>query len=212
MRSRTAVAQYEATIVLVVISLSLASVVYTAMRRETGLAPQPVFVDAVTRLGGSPVIERLTMNSSSATTVTSVALDAASSASGVLAFDGSTYSTVNSLCALGRTTFFSVLAPQAGTLEVATDGASWVSGAWAGSATVSAGWQEVMIEGGASCSITLPGGAVLPAAWSPASPCLSSVPLTGRLSGTAFTFYVPAGGGPHTLLLTSTGGFDDVEV
>jgi hypothetical protein len=212
MRSRNAVAQYEATIVLVMISISLASVVYAAMRRESGLAPQPVFVDAVTRLGGSPTINRLVINSSSAITVSSLGLDAASSALGVLAFDGSGYSTVKSLCGQGTTTFFSVLATQAGSLRVTTDGVSWVAGAWTSSADVSPGWQEVMIEGGTSCAITLPGGDAVPSVWSPASPVISSVPANGPLTGTTFTFYVPSGGGGHRLLLTSTGGFDDVEI
>ena len=124
MKSRAAIAQYEATIVLVVISLSLASVVYAGLRRESSVDPQPLFVNEETPIGGSPAIERVEVNSSSATTVYSLSLDDASSASGVLAFDGSAYSTIKSLCAAGVTTFFSVLATQAGTLGVATNGSA----------------------------------------------------------------------------------------
>jgi hypothetical protein len=210
MKNRSAIAQYEATVVLVMISLSLASIVYSGLRRESSLEPRPLFVSEETPIGGNPVIERLQVNSSSATTVSSLGLDAASSAEGVIAFDGSSYSTVTSLCAAGVTTFFSVLASQSGTLEVATDGKSWVSGTWGGAVSVLPGWQEVMIQGGTSCSITLPGGQMVPTRWNASSPFVSSIPVDGPLSGTAFTIYVPSGGGSHSLLLTSSGGFDDV--
>jgi hypothetical protein len=212
MKSRAAIAQYEATIVLVVISLSLASVVYTSLRRESSLDPEPLFVNAETPIGGSPAIQRLEVNSSSETTVTSLSLDEASSSAGVLAFDGSTYSTTKSLCAAEVTTFFSVFASQPGTLEVTTDGKSWVSGTWGGAVSVSSGWQEVMIQGGTSCTLTLPGGQAVPGQWSPSSPLLSSIPVEGPLTGTSFTVYVPSGGGSHSLLMTSSGGLDAVSL
>jgi hypothetical protein len=212
MKSRSAIAQYEATIVLVVISLSLASVVYSSLRRESSLHPEPLFVNAETLIGGSPALQRLVVNSSTATTVTSLGLDEASSAKGVLAFDGSTYSTTESLCAAGVTTFFSVFASRAGTLEVTTDGKSWVSGTWGAAVSVPAGWHEVMIQGGTSCTLTLPGGQAVLEQWSPSSPFVSSIPLEGPLEGTSFTVYVPSGGGSHNLLMTSTGGLDAVSL
>lgn len=212
MRASRAIAQYEATVVLVVISLSLASVVYTAVKREAGVSSQPIFVSAVTAIGGTPTIDRVVVNSSSPAGISSISLDSASSSSGVLEFNGSGYSTVDSLCAAGGTTFFSVLASQAGTLQVSTNGASWVSGAWTSSESVSAGWQEVMIQGGSSCSVTLPGGGAAPAMWTASSGLLSSLPLMGSHSGTSFTFYVPTAGGPQAILLASTGGLDDIEV
>ena len=212
MRSRSAIAQYEATIVLVVISLSLASVVYAGLKRESSLDPEPLFVNGETTIGGSPTIERLEVNSSSATTLSSLSLDSASSTAGVLAYNGTAYSTTKSLCGVGVTTFFSVLASQAGTLAVATNGRSWVSGTWGGPVSVTSGWHEVMIQGGTSCTVTLPGGQAVPAQWSPSSTLVSSIPVEGALSGTAFTFYVPSGGGAHTLMITSSGGFDDVSV
>jgi len=210
MKSRAGIAQYEATIVLVVISLSLASVVYEGLRREASLDPEPVFANEETPLGGSPVIERVEVNSSSPTTISSMSLDSASSSAGILEFRGSGYSTTSSLCAAGATTFFSVMASQAGLLQVATDGQAWIAGEWGNSVSVSQGWQEVMIQGGASCSVTLPGGQEVPAAWSESSTLLSSVPVEGPLAGTAFTFFLPTGGGSHGLLITSSGGFDDV--
>jgi len=210
MKNRGAIAQYEATVVLVVVSLSLASVVYAGLRRESGLDQQPIFVNEVTPIGGSLGIEKIAANSSSGTTITSLSLDAASSSGGVLSFDGSAYTASTSLCAPSATTFFSVLASQAGTLQVATSGQAWISGTWGNSLTVSAGWHEVMIRGGASCSITLPGGQAIPDLWSHSSPLVSSIPIEGALSGTAFTFYVPTGAGSHSLLITSSGGFDDV--
>ena len=158
MKSRPAIAQYEATVVLVVISLSLASVLYDGLRRESTLDPQPLFANTLTLLGGTPAIERLEVNSSSATTLTSLALDEASSADGVLAFNGSAYSTTTSLCEAGETTFFSVLSRQVGTLQVATNGQAWVAGTLGAQASVSPGWQEVMIQSGTSCTLTLPGG------------------------------------------------------
>jgi hypothetical protein len=212
MKSRSAIAQYEATVVLVVISLALASVVYTGLRRESSLDPQPVFVNEETAIGGTPTIERVEMNSSTATTVSSLSLDSANSESGVLAFGGGAYSTTQSLCAAGATTFFSVLAPQAGTLEVATNGAAWVSGTWGDAVKVTSGWQEVMIGGATTCTITLPGGASIPGRWNQSSALLSSIPVQGPPTGTAFTVYVPTGGGSHSLLITTTGGLDDVSV
>jgi len=210
MKSRAAIAQYEATVVLVVVSLSLASIVYTGLGRESNLDPQPVFVNEETPIGGSPSIEVVVANSSSSTTITSLSLDAASSTGGVLEFDGSAYTTTKSLCAPSTTTFFSVLATQAGELQVSTNGQAWISGTWGSDLTVSAGWHEVMIRGGASCSVTLPGGQAVSEQWSPSSPFVSSIPIEGPLSGTAFTFYIPTGGSAHGLLITSSGGFDDV--
>ncbi|HVB95506.1 MAG TPA: hypothetical protein VND41_02755 [Nitrososphaerales archaeon] len=212
MKSRAAIAQYEATIVLVMISLSLASVVYTSLRRESSLAPEPLFVNEETPIGGSPAIQRLEVNSSSATTISSFSLDEASSSAGVLAFDGSSYSTTKSLCAAGMITFFAVFASQPGTLEVTTDGKSWVSGTWGGTVGVSSGWQEVMIKDGTSCTLTLPGGESVPGQWSPSSPLLSSIPVEGPLTGTSFTVYIPGGGGSHSLLMTSSGGLDSVSL
>jgi hypothetical protein len=210
MKSRTAIAQYEATMVLVVISLSLASLVYTGVKRESSIGPEPLFVNGETWIGGSPAIERLQVNSSSSTTISSLGIDGASSSAGVLALDGSGYSTTKSLCAAGVTTFFSVLASRSGVLEVVTDGKAWVSGIWGGAVNVSSGWQEVMIQGGTSCKLTLPGGEAIPGQWIPESPFLSSIPVQGPITGTSFTFYVPSAGGSHSLLLTSSGGFDTV--
>lgn len=210
MRNRAAVAQYEATIVLVVLSLSLASVVYGGLKRETSLTPRPLFVNGETQIGGSPALVRVDVNSSSATTISSVSIDEASSTGGIIAFDGSNYSDASALCLAGRTTFFSVDALQAGALQVSTDGRAWVSGTWGTAVAVAPGWHELMIVGGTSCTVTLPGGQVVSRAWNSSSPSVSSVPLEGGFSGTSFTLYVPSGGGPHRLLITTKGGFDDV--
>ena len=212
MKSRRGIAQYEATVVLVMVSLSLASVVYSGLKRETQVSPQPVFVNAKTAIGGTPEIERVEVNASSPTSLSSLSLDGASSVTGVLAFDGSRYSTSGSLCAAGVTTFFSVLAAQQGTLQVSTNGNSWVSGTWATSVSVSAGWQEVMLQDASTCAITLPGGQVVPSQWTPSSKSVSSIPVDGSLAGLDYVFYIPDGGGSHSLLITSSGGFDDVSM
>ncbi len=212
MKSRKAVAQYEATVVLVVVSLSLASVVYSGLRKESSLTPQPVFVSGETQVGGSPEIVRVEVNASMVTDVSSLSLDEASSDAGVIGFDGSAYSTSPTLCAAGKTTLFSVLAEQSGVLQVSTNGRAWVDGTWGGSVSVSPGWQEVMIQGGSSCAVTLPGGQTVPANWTPSSPIVSSIPAMGGTSGTSFVFYVPCDGSSHRLLITSSGGFDDVSI
>jgi hypothetical protein len=207
-----AIAQFEATILLVVVSLSLASLVYSSLRRETGSGAQPVFVVAVTSLGGDPAIERVLLNSSAPTTVSSLTVDASSSSSGVLSFNGTAYSTSGSICVASGTTFFSVYAPQAGAVTVSTSGRSWISGAWTSSAQVQAGWQEVMIQGGSSCSITLPGGQVVRSPGALNATLVSSVPLQGYTSGTAFASYIPAGGAFHYVLITTPGGFASLEI
>jgi hypothetical protein len=210
MRNRPAVAQYEATIILVVLSLSLASVVYGGLKRETGLSPQPVFVNTETDIGGTPRLVHVRVNSSSDITITSLSIDGASSTSGIMAFNGSAYTDAGSLCLAGATTFLSIYAREAGTLKVSTDGRAWVSGKWGTEVLVSKGWHEVMIVDGASCTVTTPDGEVLPAKWDSSSPVVSSIPAEGGFSGAWFTVYVPTGGGPHRVLVTTTGGFDDV--
>ena len=209
-KSRTGVAQYEATIVLVVLSLSLGSIVYGGLKGETTMRAEPVFVNALMLIGGNPPIARVFVNSSSPTSVTSFSVDEASSQDGILTFDGSSFSASGSLCAAGATTFFSVLTPQAGTLTVTTDGRAWVAGTFGSSVTVRPGWQELMIQAGTSCSITLPGGQSVSDRWNSSSPVVSSIPVEGALSGTAFAFYIPGGGSPHRLLMTTIGGFDVV--
>jgi hypothetical protein len=209
-KSRAGIAQYEATVVLVVLSLSLGSIVYNGLKKETGLTAEPVFVNEKTLIGGNPPIARVFVNASSPTSVTSLSVDEASSKDGILTFDGSSFSTSGALCAAGETTFFSVLAPQAGTLTVTTDGRAWVAGTFGSAVTVTPGWQELMIQAGTSCSIVLPGGQSVPGRWNSSSPIVSSIPIEGVLSGTAFVLYVPDGGGPHRLLVTTTGGFDAV--
>jgi hypothetical protein len=209
-KSRAGIAQYEATIVLVVLSLSLGSIVYGGLKGETTMRAEPVFVNEKTLIGGNPPVARVFVNSSSPTSVTSFSVDEASSKDGILAFDGSSFSASGSLCAAGATTFFSVLAPHAGTLTVTTDGRAWVAGTFGSSATVGPGWQELMIKAGTSCSIILPGGQSVSGRWNSSSPFVSSIPIEGASSGTAFAFYIPGGGGPHRLLMTTTGGFDAV--
>lgn len=212
MRDRSAIAQYEATVVLVVISLSLGSLVYSAMRRGPGITTQPVFVDSVTELGGTPEMVLVRMNSSTLTTVSSLSVDSASSVGGILKLNGSGYSESTSLCANGATTFFSVFASRGGIVGVATDGRSWVSGEWTRSASVSAGWQELVFENATTCTVTLPGGATLPSRWTNNSTLISSIPALGGLSGLSFEFFLPVDGGPHKVLVTTTGGLENIEV
>ncbi len=212
MKIRRAVAQFQATVILIVISLALVSIIYDGMRKESTVAPQPVFANHTMSIGGSPVVELVDVNSSEATSLSSFSIDSVSSVSGIIAASGSSYTTSSSLCAPGDTTFFSVLASQSGSVQVSTDGQSWISGTWATSKAVAPGWQEIMIDGGHQCTITLPGGQTVPSHWSASSPDLSSIPSQGPLSGTSFAFYVPSSGAGGSILITSSGGFDDVSL
>jgi len=207
--SRRAIAQYEATVVLVVVSLSLASVVYEGLKPETRLDTGAVFVNQSTQLGGDPAIERLSANSSTPVTVSSLEVDSLDSHAGVLSFAGGGYSVSAALCRPGQTTFFSVYATEPGTVTVATDGQAWIAGLWAPSAVVSAGWQELMISGGSACTIALPGGQRVAGSWSAGSSLVSSVPLEGSMSGQEFVLFLPTGGAAQHVLLTTSGGFDD---
>ncbi|MDG6977890.1 MAG: hypothetical protein JRN58_02285 [Nitrososphaerota archaeon] len=209
---RGAIAQYEATVVLVVVSLALASVVYQGMRGLSRTSPEPVFVEQVTLIGGAPGIERVVLNSSSATTVSSLSVDSAASGSGILELGVGGYAAAAPLCGANVTTFFSVLAPEAGTLEVSSDGLSWVSGTWGSAVHVSPGWNEVMIQDAATCSLSLPGGATVQGGWTAQPGPLSSVPVEGPLSGTGFTFFIPTGDGAHAVLIATDGGFARVEI
>ncbi|MDA4116834.1 MAG: hypothetical protein OK455_00625 [Thaumarchaeota archaeon] len=212
MPSRTAIAQYEATVVLIVVSLSLASIVYQGLKPEANLGSKPIFVNDETIIGGDPTIERVVSNSSSSTVISSFSVDAASSNGGILALIGATYSSSPTLCTGSATTFFSVLARQAGSIQIATDGRPWVSGSTGASIQVSAGWHEVMIVNGTTCSISLPGGEVVSGPWSPASTTVSPVPVDGNPGGITFAIYLPTDGNPHSILMTFGGGFDAFEI
>ncbi len=199
-------AQFEATVVLVVVSLSLASVVYSGLKRGAGVEPLPTFVSSNTPLAGSLALEEVRVDSSVATTLTSLTIGSAASASGVLAFNGSGYSTTASLCVPGETTFFSLYASRAGTLRVTTDGMAWIAGAWGDAASVSQGWHEVVLQDGSACGFSLPGGESVPQVWQPSSSVLTSVPVEGSLTGTSFLLFLPVGAGVAPALLTASGG------
>ena len=210
MTSRSAIAQYEATVILVVLSLSLASVVYSGIKRESNIQQQPVFVNVETLVGGNPPILAVTVNASASTTVTSLSLDEASSVAGVLAFDGNAFTDSTSLCSPGKTTLFSVDVSQRGTLAVSTNGVAWASGSVGTSFAVQPGWHEVMISNGSTCTITMPGGQTVSGPWTATIAVLSSLPLDGSRTGPHFAIFVAEGGGAHSLLLTSAGGLDSV--
>lgn len=207
MRTTRAIAEYQAAVILVAISLALASVAYSAMGRRA-LEPEGVFSNSLVELGGTQPLVRLAVNSSESVALTSFSADGASSSAGVLDLGPAGYQTSQSLCLGGGTTFFSVLAPQAGTVQVTSNGQSWISGSWTSSEPEAAGWHEVMIDGATSCSVTLPGGE---AVTSP-GPLTSTVPVEGALNGTGFLLYVPTDSLQHVFLLTSDGGLDTVGV
>ena len=207
MKSRAAIAQYEATIVLVVISLSLASIVYTGLRRESNLDPEPLFVNEETPIGGSPAIERLEVNSSSATTDL-----LAQPRRGELH---------RGRPGLRRLRVLDDQVPLRGRGDDLLLGPG-VPGGHAGGRHQRrvlglgnlgrSGERLVWLAGGDDTGRDLlhasrsRAGQAVPAQWSPSSSLVSSIPVEGALTGTAFTFYVPSGGGSHSLLITSSGG------
>jgi hypothetical protein len=207
-KTRRAVAEYQAAVILVAITLALASVAYSALRRQV-LEPEGVFSNSLVQLGGTPPLVRLAVNSSESVSLTSFSADEASSANGVLFIDSAGYHTMGgSLCVGGGTSFFSVLTTQSGNLQVTSNGQSWISGAWTSSEQEAPGWHEVMIDGATSCSITLPGGQVVTGPGFPTN----SIPVEGALNGTSFVLYVPTDSLQHVFLLTSDGGLDTVGV
>jgi len=206
--TRRAVAEYQAAVVLVAVTLGLASVVYSALKREV-FEPEGVFSNSLVEIGGNPPLVRIGVNSSQSVALTSFGADGASSANGVLFIDSAGYHTLGgSLCDGGGTTFFSVMTTQSGDVQVTSNGESWISGSWTSSSQETPGWHEVMIEGATSCSVTLPGGQVVTAPGA----LTSSVPVEGPLNGTSFLLYVPTDASEHVYLLTSDGGLDTIEV
>jgi len=205
--SRRGVAQYEAAVVLVAISLAMTSILYSAVKRQT-LSPEAVFANSTVDLGGNPMLVRLAVNGSQSVTLTSFAADEADSVDGILYIDSVGYHYSPSLCTPSGTTFFSVLATQPGLLSVTSNGRSWISGAWTGSQLETPGWHEVMIAGASSCSITLPGGQVV----TTQGPLTRSVPVEGAINGTSFVLCLPTDSSKHIFLLTTSGGFDSIDL
>jgi len=203
MRRVRGISGFVATLILVVISLSLSYAVYEGVSR---LAPprEGVFANQALTLGGSPEIMEVEINASSPNTPQAFEADDASSRTGVLYFDGTSYGTTQGLCLPGATTFFSVYTQTSGLLQAVSNGRASIDGYWTGSLVVGPGWHEVMFLGASSCQVTLPDGS----APSFPSTSLTSVPFIGSIPSARFVVYVPTDGLGHSLILVFDGGYD----
>src|SRR3989454_9350972 len=206
-RRRRAVVEVYSSLVIIAMVVPLSSLVYSQAPRLTG-SGHPVFLNNIRRVFDSPSLFLVAINSSAADTVVEVDIDEASSSDGILALVGSSYTSVNYLCAKGATTFFSVYAVAPGELVVNADGESWVDGYAASSLGVDAGWHEIILSGARSCEIALPGGQALTFPGSNVSP----IPFIGRLESRSFALYLPFAGTRHQLRVFFSGGVDSLEI
>ncbi|MDA4113288.1 MAG: hypothetical protein OK474_04495 [Thaumarchaeota archaeon] len=203
-RSR-GISGFVATLILVMISLSLSYVVYQGVSR---LAPprEDIFSNRVLDLGGSPELLLLQVNASSTSSPLAFEADDASSRAGVLYFNGTGYGTTQQLCLPGAATFFSVHTASSGTIGAEGDGRVWIDGYLTSSLEVQPGWHEVIFSGSSSCAVTEPDGSTI----SFPDDRVSTFPLAGSIPSISFTIYVPTDGLRHSLVLVFDGGFDTI--
>jgi len=83
--------------------VSLSYLVYSQAPRPSG-AGDLVFLNNVRHIFTSPSFVLVAINSSAPDTVVEIDIDEASSSSGILALEGSSYTPIKSLCAMGATT------------------------------------------------------------------------------------------------------------
>ena len=205
MKLTRGISGFVATLVLVAISLSLSYVVYEGVSRFSP-GRQEIFTNQVIDIGGSPEILEIRVNASSPGAPTALDADSASSQTGLLYFDGTSFGTTKQLCLPNATTFFSVYAETAGLLQAASNGRTWIDGHLTGSLNVGPGWHEVMFSDASSCEVrgtggsplTYPGGDV------------DSVPILGLATSSSFTLFIPTDGLSHSLVLVFEGGLDQL--
>lgn len=199
-RPSAGLAEVYAGVLIVSVTLALSAYVYS--QAHYSVTSQPVYVDRSFDVYGSPSILHLQVNSSAPTTVGEERVDAASSSQGILRLTSSGYAAGNSLCASGESTFFSVNSTS-GPLKVSTDGSSWIDGVESRLLVVGAGWHEVIIDDGKSCSLTLPDGSqpVYP------SPSISGVARFSSLRQ-SFLFLVPYLHSGHVVTLVFSGSVE----
>jgi hypothetical protein len=202
-RGRAAVSELYSGVVLLAVTLAVASLVYSGIRPDA--SPEPIFTESSFTIPGNPPIDLVNVSSSSAASPVALAIGGASSQEGVLAATPTGYAATAGLCQAGAVTFFSAKT-DGGTLSVSTDGAAWIDGIPGPARTVLPGWHEIMIEA-SSCSVALPGGGTL----GTGTAGFSSVPRvqTGNLS---FEFYVPCFRDGQGVTIVFDGGILQLEV
>jgi len=184
-------AEVYSAVAIVAITVALSSAVYSQAHFSVGT--RPVFSFETYSVVGSPSILHLQVNSSSPSELSEVRLDEASSYSGVLALGPSGYSTLESLCAGGVATFFSVNTT-AGALSVSSNGEAWIDGVQGTSAQVGPGLHELVISDASVCTVILPDGRSVQYP----SASVSTVPRIGDSQFTT-TLLVPFNNSGHSI-------------
>ncbi len=207
-RRRRAVVEVYSSLLIIAMVVSLSYLVYSQGPRPT-TEGRPVFLNRIQHLFGYPSLVLVAINSSVHETVVEVDIDETSSSAGILALKGSSYTAVQSLCAEGATTLFSVYAASSGRIVVDADGESWIDGYVTNSLRVDAGWHEVILSSAARCEIRLPGGEVLT---SLGSRGVNTIPVIGSLASRSFAMYLPFAGARHQLQVVFRDGIDSFEI
>lgn len=194
-------------LLIIAVILSLSYFIYSQ-----GPRPDPsghlVYHNTVHEFFGSPSLALLRINSSGPDKVVELDVDQASSREGILSLQGSSYIAIQSLCTAHGTTFFSVYTPLPGDLIVNASGQSWIDDHLAKSIPVEAGWHELIISHASTCTIVLPGGQAL----SSVTSNVSSIPVIGRFTSSAFRLYLPFEGARHQINIIFSGGIDVIEL
>jgi len=190
-RRSAGLAEVYSAVVIVAITVALASLVYSGVRFSP--EARPVYSFESYSVLGDPSVLHLQINSSMPSEISELRLDDASSLSGILALTPSGYVSVGELCGSGVTTFFSVNTT-AGSILISGGGQAWIDGVAESGAQVSAGIHELMIADASACTIALPGGLV--AAYP--SPWVSTIPRIGQSELDAVVL-VPYSGTGHSV-------------
>jgi flagellin-like protein len=196
--TRPGASEVYSAALLVAITLALSGAVYSLA--DFHVTPVPAYALSSYSVYGEPSFLHIRVNSSAPTRPAEFRVDNASSVAGVIALDLRGFSVVESLCAAGLTTFFSVLSGT-GIISVSGAGVSWVDGVETSTSTVQSGWHEIIIEDGSGCGVALPGGAMVRGP----SPSLSTIPMESS-SSASFVFIVPYFTGGHVATIVFDGG------
>jgi hypothetical protein len=147
-----------AAVLIAAITIALSFFVYSQIHYS--VTQESVYSFRTYSVFGNPSLLYIEINSSSPSPLSELRVDQASSLSGILALEGSSYGTISSLCGPGTTTFFSV-STTSGLLKVSADGPAWIDGSEETASPVDAGIHEVIIADASSCTVTLPDGGVV---------------------------------------------------
>ncbi len=194
-------------LLIVAMILALSYFIYSQVQRPD-TSGHIVYHNAIRKVFGSPSFALLGINSSGPDKVLELDVDQASSADGILSLEGSSYTTIHSLCTPDGISFFSVYAPLSGDLSINVGGQAWIDGYLAKSTHVGAGWHELIISHASTCTIILPGGLLL----SSVTSSVSSIPVIGQLASATFRLYLPFEGARHQINVVFNGGIDVIEI